>query len=179
MGAMMRVYEIGSSELPAPQAGLMALLAKGIVGGEMAWSLVLMGMLFAIALIIIGAPSPMLIAVGMYLPFHSTASIFVGGLIAGVFNWMLKRRKASEEEEEAARNKGVLLASGFVAGESLMAVILAFIVLGLDLRKSAFKLADLVPFQANPWLALIIFAVVTFLFLNLAVKRREIGPPRQ
>ena len=72
---------IGSDALPAPQAGLMAMMAKGIVGGEMAWPLVIAGMFFAIALILIGSPSPMLISVGMYLPFNTTFAIFVGGLI--------------------------------------------------------------------------------------------------
>ena len=80
LSALDRVYHIGSAELPAPQAGLMALLAKGIVGGEMAWPLVIVGMFLALGLILIKSPSPMLIAVGMYLPFFSTAAIFVGGL---------------------------------------------------------------------------------------------------
>ena len=78
--ALHRVYTIGSAELPAPQAGLMALMANGIVGGDMAWPLVIVGMFLAIGLILIKAPSPMLIAVGMYLPFESTAAIFAGGL---------------------------------------------------------------------------------------------------
>ncbi len=83
--ALHAVYTIGSADLPAPQAGLMALLAEGIVGGDMAWPLVIVGMILAFCLILIGAPSPMLIAVGMYLPFYSTAAIFVGGLI----KWLL------------------------------------------------------------------------------------------
>jgi len=124
------VYVIGSAELPAPQAGLMALLAKGIVGGEMAWPLVIVGMFFAIGLILIKAPSPMLIAVGMYLPFFSTAAIFVGGVIKWLFEKRLDRQQASPEERVRAENTGTLLSSGFIAGESLMAVLLAFIVLG-------------------------------------------------
>ena len=72
---------IGSEALPAPQAGLMAMLAKGIVGGQMAWPLVIVGMLMGIALLLIRAPAPMLIAVGMYLPFNTTAAIFCGGLL--------------------------------------------------------------------------------------------------
>ncbi|HXV60122.1 MAG TPA: oligopeptide transporter, OPT family, partial [Vicinamibacteria bacterium] len=80
LSALHKVYIIGSAELPAPQAGLMALMARGIVGGEMAWPLVIVGIFLAVALILIKAPSPMLIAVGMYLPFESTAAIFVGGV---------------------------------------------------------------------------------------------------
>ncbi|RME20895.1 MAG: OPT family oligopeptide transporter, partial [Deltaproteobacteria bacterium] len=62
---------IGSDALPAPQAGLMATMADGIISGHMAWELIVIGMFFALALILIQSPSPMLIAVGMYLPFET------------------------------------------------------------------------------------------------------------
>ncbi|MBD3223463.1 MAG: oligopeptide transporter, OPT family [Caldithrix sp.] len=130
MWAMDQVYQIGSAELPAPQAGLMALMAKGIVSGEMAWPLVIAGMFFAVGLILIKAPSPMLVAVGMYLPFHSTSAIFIGGIIRWILSVVQKRNKATEDQITKAENKGVLLSSGLIAGEALMAVILAFVVLG-------------------------------------------------
>ena len=125
---MDRVYEIGSPELPAPQAGLMALIAQGIVGGEMAWPLVIAGMALAGVLILIDAPSPMLIAVGMYLPFYSTAAIFVGGLVSWWLSRSLDQQEATAEQRTRATNTGVLLSSGFIAGEALMAVLLAFVV---------------------------------------------------
>ena len=125
---MDQVYEIGSPELPAPQAGLMALISQGIVGGDMAWPLVIAGMALAGVLILIDAPSPMLIAVGMYLPFPSTAGIFVGGLVSWWLSRSLDEQKASSEERTTATNTGVLLSSGFIAGEALMAVLLAFVV---------------------------------------------------
>jgi putative OPT family oligopeptide transporter len=128
MMVMDQVYEIGSAELPAPQAGLMALMAQGIVGGEMAWPLVMAGMFLAFGLILINSPSPMLIAVGMYLPFPSTAGIFVGGLVSWWLTRSLDQQEASGEERTRATNTGVLLSSGFIAGEALMAVLLAFVV---------------------------------------------------
>ena len=130
MIVMDQVYEIGSAALPAPQAGLMALMAQGIVGGEMAWPLVMAGMFLALGLILINSPSPMLIAVGMYLPFSSTAAIFVGGLIAWMLSRALAARNAGETAVTRAKNTGVLLSSGFIAGEALMAVLLAFVVAG-------------------------------------------------
>jgi putative OPT family oligopeptide transporter len=133
MIAMDKVYHIGSAELPAPQAGLMALMSKGIVGGEMAWPLVIAGMFFAIGLILIKSPSPMLIAVGMYLPFASTAAIFVGGIIRWLLDVTLKRGTHSDEIKTKAENKGVLISSGLIAGEALMAVILAFLYLGQEM----------------------------------------------
>jgi uncharacterized oligopeptide transporter (OPT) family protein len=132
LNVMHGAYTIGSAELPAPQAGLMALIASGIVGGEMAWPLVIVGMFFAIGLILVEAPAPMLIAVGMYLPFYSTAAIFVGGLIHWGFTKGLDNRGASDKQRTAATNQGILMSSGFIAGESLMAVTLAFLYMGSD-----------------------------------------------
>jgi uncharacterized oligopeptide transporter (OPT) family protein len=124
-----QAYTIGSAELPAPQAGLMALMAQGIVGGDMAWPLVIVGMIFGVALILISAPAPMLIAVGMYLPFSTTSAVFAGGVIRAVLEWFLKRKNATDKEKTRAENSGILVSSGLIAGQSLMAVLLAFVVL--------------------------------------------------
>ena len=162
MIAMDRVYEIGSPELPAPQAGLMALMAQGIVGGEMAWPLVVTGMALAGGLILISAPSPMLIAVGMYLPFQSTSAIFVGGLIAWWLGRSLDERNATGEERTRATNTGVLLSSGFIAGEALMAVLLAFLVLG----------SEVVPWLVLPQYAdsTLVGALIFILLVYMLVK---------
>ncbi len=167
-----QVYHIGSAALPAPQAGLMALMAKGIVGGEMAWPLVIVGIFFAIGLILIKAPSPMLIAVGMYLPFSSTAAIFVGGIIKFMLDRQAAANNFSDAEKTKAENTGVLLASGLIAGESLMAVILAFIVLGVSLSDGDFSLANLSP-GATPWLGLVIFAILIYLLTKTPMKNAK------
>ena len=120
---------LGSESLPAPQAGLMATMSQGIIGGQLEWGLILIGMLFAIALILIGAPSPMLIAVGMYLPFETTSAIFVGGLIKWAATALAQRRGfGPKEAEEAVENRGLLVASGLVAGEALTGIVLAILV---------------------------------------------------
>ncbi len=111
---------IGGRTLPAPQAGLMAQLATGIVGGEMPWGLVLMGLALGLALVMIEAPAPMLIAVGMYLPFDSVSAIFVGGLL----KWISDRLTAPEHRA-TVDEKGVLVASGLIAGEALVGILLA------------------------------------------------------
>ncbi|RMD93607.1 MAG: oligopeptide transporter, OPT family [Calditrichaeota bacterium] len=166
IAVMDEVYHIGSAELPAPQAGLMALMAKGIVGGEMAWPLVIVGVFFAIGLILIKSPSPMLIAVGMYLPFHSTAAIFVGGIVRWIMGRAMEKRNLTEEQKTRGENTGVLLASGFIAGESLMAVILAFVVLYFNVTESSFSLAKLAPIT-SPWLGLIVFAILFYAFIKI------------
>jgi putative OPT family oligopeptide transporter len=179
--ALHRVYTIGSAELPAPQAGLMALMANGIVGGEMAWPLVIVGMFLALGLILINAPSPMLVAVGMYLPFESTAAIFVGGLIRWLLDIWLKKNNASEEEAVRAENTGTLLSSGFIAGEALMAVVLAFLVLGGDFFPLLLRIRDTLT-SALPaprfWLGLVIYPVLIYLLVLVPTKvMRQGGAP--
>jgi putative OPT family oligopeptide transporter len=165
-------YEIGSEALPAPQAGLMALMAKGIVGGEMAWPLVIVGMLLGVALILISAPSPMLIAVGMYLPFATTSAVFAGGVIRAVLDKLLARRQASAEERVKAENAGVLVSSGLIAGEALMAVALAFVLL---YGKAVMKLGEnetMLPHLADSfWLGLLIYPLLAYLLVWLPLKR--------
>ena len=96
-----KAYHFGSPALPAPQAGLMAMLAKGIVGGDMAWPLVIVGILMGFALIMIEVKSVMLFAVGMYLPLGTTFAIFVGGVIRWVTDKLRDRRRPERCAESA------------------------------------------------------------------------------
>ncbi len=177
--ALHRAYTIGSAELPAPQAGLMALMANGIVAGEMAWPLVIVGMFLAFGLILIKAPSPMLVAVGMYLPFESTSAIFVGGLIKWLFGLKMERSGASDKEKARAENTGVLLSSGFIAGESLMAVLLALLVIGGDFMPGLLGFQGLTfGIAPNFWLSLIAYPVVIYLLVRLTANvARKGGMP--
>jgi putative OPT family oligopeptide transporter len=115
----------GDRQLPAPQAGLMALLAQGIVGGDMPWPLVLVGMLFGLAMIMMQIKSPMLVSVGMYLPFETTFAIFVGGLIRWVGDLMAERRNYNAAQKARVENAGVLTASGMIAGEAILGLVWA------------------------------------------------------
>ena len=118
-------FGFGSAALPAPQAGLMATLATGIVGGNMPWPLVVVGMLFGIAMIMMQVRSPMLVAVGMYLPFATTFAIFVGGVIRSIGDWVAKRRGLNAAQHARVENAGILTASGLIAGEALMGLLWA------------------------------------------------------
>ncbi|MDX1388323.1 MAG: oligopeptide transporter, OPT family [Acidobacteriota bacterium] len=131
--ALDRTYTIGSEALSAPQAGLMALMSQGIVGGDMPWPLVIAGMFLAVGMILIRAPAPMLIAVGMYLPFYATAGIFVGGLYRAAMDKSLQKAKADDARKLKAENTGVLISSGLIAGGALTAVVIAFVVLGFNM----------------------------------------------
>jgi len=167
---------IGDTRLPAPQAGLMAQLAKGIVGGQMPWGLVLMGMFFAVALIMIKAPAPMLIAVGMYLPFETTFAIFVGGLIKLAADTIVKRRALTEEEKIRVENTGTLLASGFIAGEALTGVLLAgFVLAGIQSITALVTGQPEFPFvrTVGAWLSLIIFGLVAYGLIRIPLRQAK------
>jgi putative OPT family oligopeptide transporter len=170
MIVMDQVYHIGSEMLPAPQAGLMSMMASGIVGGEMSWPLVIVGMLMALGLILIGAPSPMLIAVGIYLPFTSTSAIFVGGIIRHLMDRVLAKRNVGEDGKMKAQNTGILLSSGFIAGESLMAVIMAFVVLGRSLANPEWEPIPIYAILENPWIGMAAFLFVGFILVRLPVQ---------
>jgi putative OPT family oligopeptide transporter len=115
----------GDRQLSAPQAGLMATLAVGIVGGEMPWPLIVVGVFFGIALIMMQVKSPMLVAVGMYLPFETTFAIFLGGVFRSLGDWLAKRRGYNAAQMARVENAGVLTASGLIVGESLLGLVWA------------------------------------------------------
>jgi putative OPT family oligopeptide transporter len=118
-------FGFGSKALPAPQAGLMATLAMGIVGHDVAWPLVWVGVFLGIALIMMGVRNPMLAALGMYLPFETTFAIFVGGIFRSLGDWMTKRRGYTAGQTARVENAGILTASGLIAGESLLGLLWA------------------------------------------------------
>ncbi len=115
----------GGKTLAAPQAGLMAMLAQGIIGGQMAWPLIIVGMLMGVALILTKVKSPMLVSVGMYLPFETTSAIFLGGMVRWVVDTLVEKRKIGKEGREKVENTGVLVASGLIAGEALIGLVFA------------------------------------------------------
>ncbi|MFH1873771.1 MAG: oligopeptide transporter, OPT family [Pseudomonadota bacterium] len=163
---------IGDAKLPAPQAGLMAQLATGIVGGNMPWGLIITGMFFAVSLILVKAPAPMLIAVGMYLPFETTFAIFIGGVMKWFVDFLAKKRGIKGEGMEG---KGILLASGFIAGEALTGVILAGLVLvGIPSLSERFLGVSELPILESHggWLSLIIFGVVALALIGIPLRKK-------
>jgi putative OPT family oligopeptide transporter len=115
----------GGKSLPAPQAGLMASLAQGIVGGQMPWPLIVVGILMGFALIMVQVRSPMLFAVGMYLPLETTFAIFLGGIFRWATDSLRDRHGFNEGQRARVENAGVLTASGLIAGEAMMGLIIA------------------------------------------------------
>ena len=86
----------------------------------MAWPLVGVGILMGIAMILFQVRSPMLVAVGMYLPLATTFAIFIGGMIRWLTDSMAARKGYNEAQRTRVENVGILAASGLITGEALM-----------------------------------------------------------
>jgi putative OPT family oligopeptide transporter len=144
--ALDKAYTIGSTNLPAPQAFLMAGIVKGVLGGEMVWPFVIAGMVLAFVLILIDLPV-LPVAIGIYLPFTLVIPIFGGGIIRSITNKVVEKKYGSSGEEgvsdwelaikqtdvkpkEKIIRSGLLLTAGLIAGEALMGVIVAFLIIG-------------------------------------------------
>ena len=159
----------GGPKLPAPQAGLMAALSQGIVGGEMAWPLVIVGIAMGFALILVRVKSPMLFSVGMYLPLETTFAIFIGGMIRGWVDKRTAKRGYNEAQKARVENAGVLSASGLIAGEALMGLFIAVVVFVRDRMENKPEFWTVPGFaEVAPWLAIPVFAVlISYLVLYL------------
>ncbi len=153
----------GSSKLSAPQAGLMAMLSQGIVGGQMAWPLIIIGMLMGVGFILMQVKSPMLVSVGMYLPLETTFAIFLGGLVKGIVNIIVKQKKYNEAQKVRVENIGILVAAGLIAGEALTG--LAF---------APFKIAEVKLMQIfnNPpaFIGYVILAIIALILIYIPIR---------
>jgi len=113
-------YTLGSPDLPAPQARLMATLAEGVMHGQLPWALLGLGVALAACVELAGVSS-LPFAIGLYLPITTTASLIFGGLIAA--GW----KRAQSDDDPAT-----LFASGLIAGDALLGIVFAgLIVAGL------------------------------------------------
>ena len=127
-------WKYGSTQLPAPQATLMKMVVEGVMGGNLPWGLVYIGVFIAIMVEIIGIPV-LPFAIGLYLPIHLSTPIMVGGLIRW---WIDARKFGSEKERRDIADNGVLFASGMIAGEGMIGIALAVLaVFGIDLNMGA------------------------------------------
>jgi putative OPT family oligopeptide transporter len=172
----------GGKTLPAPQAGLMAALSQGIVGGEMAWPLVVVGIAMGVSLILIKVRSPMLFSVGMYLPLETTFAIFVGGVIRGMVDKLAKKRGLNDAQRARVENAGILSASGLIAGEALVGLFIAVVVFARDQMGEKAEFWTIPGFETvGPWLALLVFGVLAAYLIRVPLSKAgrpdEPAPP--
>ncbi|MBN2814047.1 MAG: oligopeptide transporter, OPT family, partial [Bacteroidales bacterium] len=156
----------GSTNLSAPQASLMAILSKGIVSGQMAWPLIIAGMLMGVSFIMMQVKSPMLVCVGMYLPLETTFAIFLGGIIKGIVDSVSEKRQFSLAQRTNTENIGVLLASGLIAGEALMGLIIAIFAVGNIFLYDIFSFFNHPPF----WISVMVLLLIGWILVRIPVK---------
>jgi len=148
--------------LPAPQANVMASVAKGIFEGGLDWTFIIIGMVGAVGLIVLDTilekkkshfRTPVLaVAIGFYLPFAQSVAIFIGGVVAALVKRAFVRQRATPELLEASEQKSVLFASGLITGEALMGIIVAIPVVLMKNRGLDLPLTSLWKQKAVDWL---------------------------
>jgi len=174
-----RAYTFGTPQLSAPQAGLMASLAKGIVGGNMAWPLVVVGILMGFGLILVEVKSPMLFSVGMYLPLETTFAIFIGGLFRWATDKYRDRGNFNAAQKARIENAGVLTASGLIAGEALCGLLVA----GFRAAEKSYGHSILPDWTwaGTSWLSIVVLVGLAALMIRLPLKNAgrpdEPAPP--
>lgn len=175
VGALPREGMDAAAALPAPQAALMTQIAGGIVRGELPWSMVATGAVLGALLVALesrlrrsGRSFPALtVGIGMYLPLEVVVTIAFGGLVGRLAERRL--RGADDEARGSGRRRGVLLASGFLVGESVVGVLLAAADT-LSGRSASLAFAGDALGGATPWFSLAVFALVLGAFYRIASR---------
>ena len=161
-------WGFGSAELAAPQATLMKMIIEGVMGGNLPWGLVFIGVFIAIIVEIVGIPV-LPFAIGVYLPIQLNACIMVGGLV----RLALDKQKKEEKEKTRIVNDGILFCSGMIAGEGVVGIILAlFAVLGID---GLLDISGIVPWTGvgADIASLVVFALVILSVLKFSVWKKS------
>ncbi|MCC8126075.1 MAG: oligopeptide transporter, OPT family [Clostridiales bacterium] len=114
-------WGFGGAELSAPQATLMRMVIEGIMGGNLPWTLILIGVCIAVIITMLQIPV-LLFCVGMYLPIYTTATVMIGGVVRLIVD---KIKYAFEEQHKSVVDSGVLYTSGMIAGEGVLGILLA------------------------------------------------------
>ncbi|MTI64969.1 MAG: oligopeptide transporter, OPT family [Firmicutes bacterium] len=130
-------WGFGTAQLPAPQATLIKLVVKGVMEGQLPWTLIFIGIGVGLMVEVLNLPI-LPIAIGLYLPIHLTSVIFIGGVIRGLLGKELFNFDSYEKKVKI--DSGVLFSAGLIAGEGIIGIILALfsvlnisIVIGLNL----------------------------------------------
>lgn len=159
-------WGFGTQELAAPQATLMKMVIEGIMGGNLPWGLILIGVFLAVFIEILGIPV-LPFAIGIYLPVQLNACIMVGGLIRLFFDKMKE-----SDKKKSIINDGILFCSGMIAGEGLVGIILAILaVFGFS---SFIDLSGIInlPTWASQIGSLVVFALIILCLLKFSLWKK-------
>ena len=160
-------WGFGSEQLGAPQATLMKMVIEGIMGGNLPWGLILIGVCIAVVVEIIGIPV-LPFAIGVYLPVQLNACIMVGGLIRLFFD-----RIKNEDKKKKVTSNGILFCSGMIAGEGLVGILLAILaILNVDKIIDLSGVLNLPPAVSNIG-SLVVFGLIILTLLKFSLWKKD------
>ena len=152
---------VGENALVAPQANAMAAVIKPLMeGGATPWMLYFAGAALALILTMIGVPA-LAFALGMFIPLDLNTPLLIGGLVS----WYVSTRSKDEKVNKMRRERGTLIASGFIAGGALMGVISAVLkYAGADWYAT---------WSGAEWLAIVMYVVIIGYFIWDSLRAKE------
>jgi putative OPT family oligopeptide transporter len=164
---LMNTYQIGGKEIGAPQATLMAMVIQGVMTAQLPWAFVLVGVTFGIMCELMGLPI-LAVALGIYLPIHLSAGILVGAIVRVFVD---KKFKKNETQQKVQIEKGILLASGLVAGDAIMGIVVAGFA-AANLGEAMGFGARLMPsISTNHWTTAVIYLLFALWMYRFTVKQ--------
>jgi putative OPT family oligopeptide transporter len=165
-------HAVGSDKYPAPQATLMATLARGILSYNLDWQFVMVGVFIAVMIELCGIKA-LAFAIGLYLPLATTLPIFIGGAMKGYIDYRAERRNETKESDDLG--KGSLFATGLIAGGALTGVFAAIlIVVSENFMKSLnieHKMVDSLSMSGYHLLGVAFFVAMCSILYRTAVKK--------
>jgi putative OPT family oligopeptide transporter len=171
---------VAPNPLPAPQATLIAALAQGVIGGNLAWKMLGIGMLIGVGLIVLDTTMgalkklripPLAVGIGIYLPMSATFAVVVGAVIS---HWYDGKARATPNPERAKR-LGTLVASGLIVGESLWGVLNAGLIVALSKNAPIGLVQE--TFAPAPWLGLLGFVGAIVWLYGWMLRRSRAAAP--
>ena len=161
-------YGFGTDELAAPQATLMKLIVEGVMGGNLPWTLVFIGVFIAVVVELIGIPV-LPFAIGVYLPVQLNACIMVGGLV----RLIVEKIAGKKENKKEIVNNGILFCSGMIAGEGIVGILLALLaVFGIDKALNLSEKLGISPVVSQIG-GVLLFAVIILTLLSFTFGKKK------
>jgi putative OPT family oligopeptide transporter len=158
--------------LLAPQANVMAAIVQGVMTGDLPWATIMVGVMLAGAIELVGVNS-LPFAIGLYLPLTLSTPIMAGGLLSV----LVKKTSRSREEAVGRNEKGIIFASGLVAGDALVAVIVAFVIYMSDSYRGFYEGFESVSVsgQWGDYISLATFGLLMIIFWQMTRDGRKSG----
>ncbi len=170
-----KAYELGSRELPAVQSRLMADIVDGIMGDSLPWVFIFIGVMVGLIVELLGI-SALPFAIGLYLPISTSSPIIFGGLLYWFVDRKMSKKHLNDQRE--VKERGTLFASGLIAGDALMGILLGFLTVFTISGKSVieyFHIREIVPGAlAEDIISFLIFlGLIAFFYLYISRKKEK------